>query len=260
MSELEQHYESLEEPVEPEAPEVEEAPEPEPTPEPQPEPEFIEFGGQKIPAQAFQSTKRFMDWVDQNPAVWDDLVAWEKGEKILVPSEEYEEVPETEDETFDYDDPQYQRLQQEVGGLSQRYAQIEQTLQQQVMQSNWDAMVTGMGAFYKAHPDLGEPELNKLLECIKDHQLVAVYKEKDPHNPADVMRRALETAYRIEFFDRAHQNGQEQVTKDLEARRRAGQTSSRSATTNRTQPVPKDEPGRKEGMLQELKEIWAARQ
>lgn len=234
--------------TEPEEPEVE----PEAEPESEPAAQFVEYEGERIPVEDFRAYVQFSQWVAQNPEAWQELQEWEQGKRPLV--EPQQQFPDEEEFEFE-SDPRYDRLQSEIQELKQNLNQVGQVATWREEQARREALQAGIATFSERHPDLPQEDWDKLFVSARDHMLIANYIARDPYNPVEAVNRALEAAYKIEFYDRATNAGATQAVDDINRKRRAAA----AATSRAAAPKPTpEETGTREAMVKDIAAILNA--
>lgn len=218
--------EQLPQDIELEQPELET---PEETPEPQEPSPFVEIDGQQVPVEEVRRAAAFIDWTTRNPDKWDELQRWERGEAVLTEPKYIDE----EDVWEADDDPRYNALQKELQDLKASLQEVGQVTGWREQQAHAQALQSGIATFQEQHPELNEQDWDKLLYSTRDHRFIENYVARDPYNPVAAVHRALEAAYKLEFYDRASSNGATQAVDDLARKRRAAAAATTRASVPR---------------------------
>ncbi len=180
----------------------------------------------------------FLDWTKRNPDGWEQLLAWERGENVIVPRTYLDQPQRTqaqalEDEPTDYYSEDY------LKGLRRGLDDLSRKFDQRVQLEAKAAVDEGVSRFRKSHEDLEAKDLAQVMQFVYERGLLNSIPE-DLSSPAksSAVEQRFEEAYRSVFYDRTHQEAARQVVNDLSARRRAASSSSQAASTPRVEPAP----------------------
>lgn len=234
--------------------EPDQSPEPEPDdPEPEVDDGSFEIDGQRYTADQLTPYLRFGRWVQQNPDRAEELVAWERGERIMVPAAQ---PPE----------PGYQPQQPEPYGYEEddRYTQLEsrlnayeQTLAQRSEMDAREAVDSGISSFRDAHPELSPDELTATLLHVRDRRwLETIDPNLSPGQRAAEVAARVEEAYRVRYFERGREGAVRSVAKQVRAARRAA-SAGRAASVARVEPEPVNDQERMNAIVREIRDFQA---
>lgn len=239
----------LSEELAPEAPEAElevEPVQPELEPEaPSEEPEdTVEINGREIKVSDLTPFVKFADWAQQNPEAWEQLQEVER-QGYQGPAEPAATKPQEEAEWEDTDvrlarlEGHFKALEEErsVHSRAEFMASLSDSIEQ----------------FKESHPELGEEDVSKVLVRLRDLEILPAFRRRYPARPVSATLAALDTAYRVEYFERAP--GRQPVTiSEARARRRAASSAPTSASAPREEPLAETKEERDKQMVSEIKE------
>lgn len=247
---LEQQFDEQFEPQdEPQEPQLEEEPQ-------EPTEQLVRVGEQDIPVSRLEPYVRFMEWANRNPGGWEELVKWESGENVLVPSDaityDDDDTPQQEEDD-EFLDPEVARLKAELDELRNTVFEAQNDSAQRAEIEHRASFGRGFQAFVSDKGNLSEQDLERILMTARDNRLVETYCARDPYNQPEAVRRALEAAYRIEFFDRSQAEAGRRMASAVRNGRRAASGNGRTSQP-RSAPDPQSPDEHFAAMVAAIKE------
>lgn len=237
------------------------APEPELSDEDEVEPApdddgLIEIDGERYRPEDLKPYISFGNWVRSNPDKAEELVAWERGERIMVPRAQPPEsasAPTADDDSYLYDEDD--RLAQ----LESRLAAYEQSIANRSEHDAREAVDNGIASFRDAHPELTSEDLTTTLLHVRDRRwLETIDPNLSPSQRAAEVAARVEEAYRVRFFDQARTSASVQagrsVAQQVRRARRAASAGS-AASVARVEPEPANDQERMNAIVREIRDF-----
>lgn len=201
----------------------------------------IDIAGREFTKDQLEPFVKVAEWAEANPEVWDQIQALEQSN-----------VPQVEAPEQEWVDPD-ERLARIEGAL-QALMQEKQTNSRAEFVASLD---DAMSQFQDKHPELDESGVQQVLVKLRDLEILPVYRQKYPARPVAATLEALETAYRVEYFDRAPAR-QPITTSEARARRRAATSAPVPASAPREPEEPQTKEERQQALVADLKEAMQA--
>lgn len=208
----------------------------------------VEYGEDAIRAAA-----RFRAWLAANPQRQEDLVAWERGERVMVPT-----AFEPEDSYQTWNAPQNAQTRQElpdddeyltdeerkIRDLEARMVAYERSQAEARAQEDRDIIDAGFRTFREQHPEIDAEGFQSILLTIRDKGWMQGLNQTQMSQTQrwQAVQNLAEDAYRIVYFQQAQelarQEAQSSITKQVRARRRAASAGGTSPSVPRSEPDP----------------------
>lgn len=234
--------------LEPESePESEEPPQAEAEPEPV-EDEVVEVDGRKVRKGDLVPFLRFAEWAKENPAAWQRMQGLEESTFIQGESTDTP-APVPEDEWIDPED--------RIAALESRVSQLL-TEKQKGSQAEFQAALSdAMEKFREEHQDVDDDGMHRMLVRLRDYNILASYRERNPARPVQAALNALEDVYKIEYYDRSPAR-QPITTSEVRARRKAASVVPTPITIPREEEVSSDPQERLKQIAEQIREAQHA--
>jgi hypothetical protein len=207
----------------------------EPTPEPEPTPDYIELDGRRFTQAQLSPYVRFMDWAKSNPQGFDDLEAWERGDKVMVAKEQVQPSPAPASTELD-DDFLSPALKEELKA-SRDFRQAWYSEREAERKAAIDA---GTQRFFAQYGDMSPDEVQEVLRTARDNEMIRIQLSRAPHDKVQAVEVALKQAMMLAFPDRAEQKIHDKVVTDLAAKRKAAAATGTSVSAPRVEQEPED--------------------
>ena len=237
--EPEEVLEEVVEPVEPEAPRT------------------YEFEGRELTPEQVQIALNFNEYVEAHPQEYQDLLEWQQGRKVLVDPNEFQQQndEEYEEPEEEFVDDEYEQMRSEMAEMAQRIESLGQDYGTRVEMERRNALLAGVNGFRQEHEDLSQADMERVFLKTRDSGLIQSYLQRDPYNPSEAVKYALEDAYKLEFWNRA---GAQQYVTDQRTRRRAASVGTNGGSVTRAEPQPTTPQERQAAITKEIADAMAA--
>lgn len=211
----------------------------------------IRVGEREYTTQQLETITGLVDWANEDPKRWDDLVAYAEGQAQVIRNDfDRQQTQPAREPEFDYTDP-------DVAQLATRMRQLERyiaTTQQQDVRS---ALNDATSRFRESHADLDDAGFAQVTTTAAQLKLIAAIGEREPHlSRQQIAEKAFETAYKIAFYSEAQsktaKQTSQQVVTDMRRRRRAAASGASSVSATRTEPEPTTREEREAAMIREI--------